>query len=455
MKQTLLVLLVILGWVGAASARDDDTAVQALLAQADRNVELYRKGDIRLRVVDAAGRPLAGVPVAVDQRSHHFRFGSIVFELLQVNHFTPEQEAVFKGRFTQLFNQAIIPFYWDGYEPVPGCPAWAKNLEVAKWCREQGITCKGHPLAWTHVAGMPAWLHELPPEYGKTLLQSRIVGIVKGFAGTIDLWDVANEAANTVSWDRAMEMQDRVEDERYQNAGLSVEAVADWVEPCYRWARAANPQATLLLNDFGQIAWPPVRERFFALVKELQRRGTPLDGIGLQAHEPRTEWFHPQKVWDTLERYRELGLPIHFTEFHPHSLGAPISGGYKEGTWNEENQAEFARMMYTLAFGHPSVVSFTWWDFTENDSFIKGSALLNKDLSPKPAYRVLDQLINHQWKTHAKLTTDGEGRIVLRGFYGEYQVHPETANGGSFTFPHTPGTASEWTIRLGSAAARP
>lgn len=441
--------------MASSAPQADAAAVSALLAQAERNVEQYRKGDIQVRVVDAADRPMAGVTVAVDQRSHHFRFGSIVFELTQENHFTAEQEAVFKERFTRLFNLAIVPFYWDGYESVPGRTAWAKDLEVAKWCREQGITPKGHPLAWTHVAGMPAWLHDLPPEYGKALLQARIASTVKGFAGAIDLWDVANEAANTVTWDRAMKMADRVEGERYDNEDLSVEAVADWVEPCYRWAHAANPQATLVLNDFGQIAWPPVRERFFALVKELQRRGTPLNGIGLQAHEPRTEWFHPQNVWDTLERYRELGLPIHFTEFHPHSLGAPITGGYKKGTWTEENQAEFARVMYTLAFGHPSVASFTWWDFTENDSFIKGSALLNKDLSPKPAYRVLDELINHRWKTHATMTTDAEGRFALRGFFGEYQVCPVGGKGDSFAFPHAPGVASEWTIRLEPESARP
>lgn len=108
-------------------------------------------------------------------------------------------------------------------------------------------------------------------------------------------------------------------------------------------------------------------------------------------------------------------------------------------------------MMYTLAFGHPAVVSFTWWDFTENDSFIKGSALLNKDLSPKPAYLVLDQLINHQWKTHATMTTNASGQIVLRGFYGDYRVSPDTTAKGSFAFRHVPGAASEWTIRLEQA----
>ena len=434
-----------------ARATDDASAI---LAQAERNIAQYRQGDIRLRVVDAAGRPVAGVPVIFEQRTHHFRFGSIIFELLDEHHFTPEQRALFDERFTHLFNLAVFPFYWDGYEPVPGRPEWQRNLRVAEWARARGILCKGHPLAWTHIAGTPTWLRDLQSETATTLLQARIVDNVKGFAGTIDLWDVVNEASNTVTWDTALRMPDRVEDARYDDQGPSIAVIADWVEPCYRWAHTANPQATLLLNDFGLISRPYNRDRFFALVQELQRRGTPLHGRGVQAHEPRAEWFPPHKVWATFERLRELGLPIHITEFHPHSLpGTPITGGYKDGRWSEESQAEFARQMYTLAFGHPSVASFTWWDFTENDSYIKGSALLNKDLSPKPAYRAIDELIN-RWKTRARIVTDADGCVALRGFYGDYDVRPESspapasATASTSAFRHIPGTATAWTLTL-------
>ncbi len=449
MKPRLVWVALFTGFCAAIGmVRAQDAASDGLLARAAGDVEQHRMGEIRIRVLDAAGRPVAGVALTVDQKTHAFQFGSIAFELLHRNHFSPEQELLFKERFTRLFNLAVFPFYWDGYEPVPGRTAWETTLETAIWCRENGITAKGHPLAWTHVAGMPAWLHELPPESSMALLQARIVGAVKGFSGTIDLWDVANEAVNTVPWDVAMQMSARVEDQRYPAEGASIEAIADWVEPCYRWAHAANPEATLLLNDFGQIAWTPVRERFFALVKELQRRGTPLHGIGLQAHEPRSEWFHPRKVWDTLERFSELGLPIHITEFHPRSLGEPITGDYRQGEWSEDAQAEFARMIYTLAFAHPSVVSCTWWDFTENDSYIKGSALLREDLGPKPAYQVLDDLINTRWKTRARMTTDQDGRVVLRGFFGEYTVRSECADLPASTFQHAPGAAGEWTIQL-------
>ena len=110
--------------------------------------------------------------------------------------------------------------------------------------------------------------------------------------------------------------------------------------------------------------------------------------------------------------------------------------------------------MYTLAFGHPSVVSFTWWDFTDNDSYIKGSALLNKDFSPKPAYRAIDELINQRWKTRTRLVTDANGCIPLRGFYGDYDVRAESAPAPAAAaatapvFHHIPGTATEWTLRV-------
>ena len=65
----------------ALPARAADAA-SVILAQAERNITQFRQGDIRLRVLDAAGRPVAGVPVLVEQRTHHFRFGSIIFELL-------------------------------------------------------------------------------------------------------------------------------------------------------------------------------------------------------------------------------------------------------------------------------------------------------------------------------------------------------------------------------------
>jgi endo-1,4-beta-xylanase len=420
------------------------------LDQAKQNIEQFRKGAISIQLTDTQGHPLEGVTVHIEQQSHDFIFGSIVFELTREDFLTPEQEVGYKEKFSRLFNMAIFPFYWEGYEAKAGHPTWQKIEEVVEWCLSRGIRPKGHPLAWTHFAGTPPWLYDIPADYGTTLLKARIIENVLGYKGQIDIWDVVNEASNTIPWEAALKEPERINDKRYGGYENSVQTVADWVVPCYEWAYTSNPDATLILNDFGQIAFPPIRQRFYDLVKELQSRNTPLHGIGLQAHEPRLEWYDTEEVWDTLELYRELNLPIHFTEFHPHSAGAQIEGGYREGNWTPETQAAYAEQMLTLAFGHPSVVSFCWWDFTENDSYIKGSALLNQDLSPKPAYTVLDRLINHDWKTHEQTQTDSDGHITLRGFYGDYVISVSLANGEeqSFNFSHTPDKTSSWNLQI-------
>ncbi len=126
------------------------------------------------------------------------------------------------------------------------------------------------------------------------------------------------------------------------------------------------------------IARQPDRERFYQLVAELKRRGTPISGLGIQAHEPREEWFSPEKVRTTLDRLGELGYPLHITEYIPQSGGKPITGGWREGTWTEETQAEFAEQFYRLCFGHPAVVSINWWGLSDRQIWLPGGGLLRR-----------------------------------------------------------------------------
>jgi hypothetical protein len=66
----------------------------------------------------------------------------------------------------------------------------------------------------------------------------------------------------------------------------------------------------------------------------------------------------------------------------------------------------------------------TWWNLGdgtayENENKALGG-LLDGDMNPKPAYRELDQLINHEWKTRLTLKTDANGKAGFRGFHGKY-----------------------------------
>ena len=56
--------------------------------------------------------------------------------------------------------------------------------------------------------------------------------------------------------------------------------------------------------------------------------------------------------------------------------------------------------------------------------------LLNFDMSPKPAYKVLKKLIHETWKTNLSLDSGNESKVNMRGFHGVYEVKA-TSNGNT------------------------
>jgi GH35 family endo-1,4-beta-xylanase len=271
------------------------------------------------------------------------------------------------------------------------------------------------------------------------LIRARVTNLVKGFAQEIHIWDVTNEAVNHISWAEGTNPEFR---KRYHEVDLwrgievsgafkreiPIPEAADWVEDSFRWAYAANPQATLIVNDYNQEYDPHVRQRFYDLIVELKRREVPVSGLGLQVH-PLNHWLWPHEMWDTLELYQELDIPIHITELHQPSWEQEIEGGFREGMWSREAQADFIEQMYRQCFGHPSVVSINYWGLSDRQSWIKEGSLIDEEYRPKPVFERLKGLIKGEWLTQPfTACTDENGEITFRGFYGNYEfVIPRTA----------------------------
>lgn len=372
-----------------------------LMKQAGENIEKYRKGDVSVRFVTNDGKSLQGATVEVVQKTHDFLFGCIIFDLIRDEN--PYRQDLFKERFKSLFNLAVFPFYWPGYEDHQGMPRWADMLSTLEWCKLNGITTKGHPLVWACKSGTPAWLSGYTVQETEELLKSRVVNIVRGFRGQIDIWDVVNEPINVKTWKNKIA---KLADENDWGVEDPIPEIADYVTAALKWAHAANPSATLIVNEFFTLAREKERMRFNALLKELNARNAPISGVGIQAHEPREEWFLPEQVWKTFDLYSAYGHPIHITELHPQSSGKPITGGWRTGTWTPEAQAEFASQFVHLCFGHPSVASINWWGLSDRNIWLPGGGLIDGEYRPKPIYEVLDRLINKEWRTRLSVPLD-------------------------------------------------
>jgi endo-1,4-beta-xylanase len=403
-----------------------------IVGEADERIRKHRRGSVSLRLVGAGGQALpAGVKVRIRQTKHKFLFGCNIFKLGRCQ--TARNNADYEARFAELLNYATLPFYWWTYERQKGRPEDARTEEIIRWCQAHGVAMKGHPLAWNWSD--PPWLAEYTPQEAMRLQLARIGRCAQRFQGAIDIWDVVNEATH---YDR---------DEPKRNAPKLTQAIVDmgvgaYVRAAFQAARQANPRATLVINDYRT-------DSAFAekVITQLAAEGgQPLyDVIGIQSHMHQGPW-DAAHTWEVCERFAAFGKPLHFTET------TVVSGPKQGSTWvtspeGEREQARHVAEFYTVLFSHPAVEAITWWDFTDQNAWQGAPAgLVRADMTPKPAYDRLRELIKGQWWTKTEAQTGAEGGLAFQGFLGQYEVEARVGNqplAGRFTLEKGPAAVMD------------
>ncbi|MGB2822306.1 MAG: endo-1,4-beta-xylanase, partial [Phycisphaerae bacterium] len=219
---------------------------------------------------------------------------------------------------------------------------------------------------------------------------------------------------------------------------------------CFAHARKAGPKATLLINDYRTD--PPYEKLIEQLVDENGKR--MYDVIGIQSHMHGGAWPN-RKIWDVCQRYARFGVPLHFTET---TIISGQRGGRRAepGQWKstpegEAYQGREVARFYTMLFSHPAVEAVTWWDFSDWRAWQGAPAgFLRADMTPKPAYKALHQLIKDRWWTTATLRTNAKGEAAFRGFLGDYRV-AVTADGRKATVGQLlmgKGARNNWPVRI-------
>jgi len=437
MKKAIVTIIVLLGCGSFLSAFSSKGGP---LSEAQSRIEKVRMREVTLKLVGPGDGGFAGVSGRAEMTGHQFLFGCNIFMFGKFP--TAEENDRYLELWSDLFNYATVPFYFAGYEPSPDETREARLQKMSRWCVDRGIKVKGHPLVWHYPAGSPDWLPRDPQAVEK-IHEERVRELVAKFAPEIQSWDVLNEP--TVAW-----MYDT--------------KVADWIngigplassKKALDWAYEANPEATLLINDYNvrYDLWSalgllhpaksikhylrPINHypnSYYRLMEDLKGRGGRYNAVGIQSHMHQGGNWSMQELWNTCERYSGLGVPVHFTEvtvisgqnkimwpFNPEvNLPWPST---KKG---EAAQEEYVRDFYTLLFSHPSVEAITWWDFSDRDAWMGAPAgLVRDDLSPKPAYETLLYLVKEKWWTDREGRFDDRGMMNLHGYCGDYLLHLE------------------------------
>ena len=388
----------------------------AVVKRIDDGIERNRKGEVTLRVVDAAGKPVSGAALSIRQKTHDFLFGCNAFVLGQLE--TPGQNQQYEETFAKICNFATVPIYWKGTEPRQGALRYQEGGEEI-WRRppvdrfipfgkKYGLTLKAHPMLW-HEHN-PDWLPK-DPEALKALYRQRFKALSERYAKDIAIWEVTNESSG------CHKTYPLYSDDKAYVAWALREA-----------APLFGDGNRLMINDFTQFNERlPAENVYYKQLKGLLDQGLRIDGIGLQFHlwfEPKlmerhlaAERYLPNRLLDVYEAFAAFNRPLYITE---------VTVPMPQGEDGEAVQAEVVKNLYRLWFSAPAMAGVTYWNLGDSMAHDKentaAAGLVDKDLKPKASYRVLDELINQVWRSHAEGQADANGTLKFRGFYGAYDV---------------------------------
>jgi GH35 family endo-1,4-beta-xylanase len=402
------------------------------------DIEVNRKGNLTVQVVDKTGYPVPNANVSITQTSHDFLFG--VFD-----HLGQVGEGVYQQLRDIGVNYATAGFYWHVTEPTPGNITWdiINNTIGVPRLVEMGFKVKAHALIYLIDLALPPYMNA-----GMSFTQlnqtvyDHVYTLVYGYRDLIDVWNVVNEAHGTGA-----------------NYGLTREEMLQIIKTGVKAINDADPGSEIVVNNafywfaeqmaggyllFDDNYTMSIREYNDWLIAE----GVDFDIVGQQMYDGGYASFFEEvgigpgmpastfefsvlsEILDALEKYDK---PIHITE-------QSVSGswnytadwpgaGYWHKKWDYATQADFLTYFYTLVFSKPSAEAITWWDLDDNISFMKDGALFDKDLQPKPIfYALADFIANHTTDEVGK--TDETGNVTFRAYGGDYNVTISVPGGG-------------------------
>ncbi len=448
-------------------------------AEIDRDIEANRKSDGFFK---PDGVP-AGAEVKVEQIKSEFIFGAHIFNFDQLG--TDERNRRYKELYGTLFNSATIAFYWKQFEMEEGKPRFRAEYRdsaefwnhcpdpkhqahwrrpatdpVVEFCLKKGIRLHGHTLVWgNNTWQTPDWLIgkipldclknanlERNPRNGQLLsdatkpafsgmtaeefanrypeftaeinvrMARRILEIALRYGNQIDSWDVVNESAG--DFGRGL----MVPGSRICQSNYGI-MPGDYTYRGFKIAESVFPaKAKLNINDYN------TGDDYLNQIRDLRARGCKIDIVGSQMHlfDPQacldiaagiSDVESPARVREKFERLGRPGVPIHLSEI---TITAPNNDERGQAI-----QAVITRNLYRLWFSLKPMMGITWWNVVD-DCGAPGepsvSGLFSRDMEPKPAYFVLNDLINNQWKTRTCVKAGKDGSVEFRGFRGTYRL---------------------------------
>jgi endo-1,4-beta-xylanase len=259
---------------------------------------------------------------------------------------------------------------WDATEPSQNSFNYGDSDRLVSWAQANGMKVHGHTLVWHSQT--PSWAQNLSASALQSAMYNHIDKVMGHFKGKILVWDVVNEAFN--------------EDGSYRTSFWYNKLGKSFIENAFIRARAADPSAKLIYNDYNLEATGGKSNGAYNMLKDFKTRGIPVDGIGFQMHLDIQYSFNYNDFASNLQRFADLGLEIYITEMDVRVSSNPSSSEL-------QTQANYYQGVIQKCMAQPAVKAIQFWGFTDKYSWVpgtfpgRGAALIfDSNYNPKPSY---------------------------------------------------------------------
>lgn len=219
-----------------------------------------------------------------------------------------------KNQFNMVVCENEMKF--DATEPSRGEFNYYNGDRMVAFAKKHNMRVRGHALVWHQQTS--TWVSSDGKKNDKNftsqelldIMQNHISNVVGHWKGQVAEWDVCNEVLDD---DQSIVRTDP-NGFKLRAASIWNYAGTDYVEKAFRMAHEADPNAELILNDYGaEFKGNAKAEAFYNLAKYLKEKGAPITGVGLQCHLDAGN-VDIQKLKATFDRFNAIGLKCVITE---------------------------------------------------------------------------------------------------------------------------------------------
>ena len=283
---------------------------------------------------------------------------------------------------------------FDAVEPSQGSFSFNDGDRLVNFANRHNMRVRGHTLAWH--SQVPTWLtsdgtkntNNFSRKQLLDILHNHIKNVVTHWKGKVAEWDVANEVLS----DNQQTIYSNPNGYDLRPSVWATGIGEDFLDSAFVWAHKYDPDAVLILNDYGveNKGWGK-SEALYNLAMRLRNSGIPIHGVGLQAHMDAGN-VSAKAIDANIARFKEAGFECHITEL---DLGIDDAS-----TANLQKQAlDFYSLMH-VAMKHDNCKSLMIWGLSDDLTWRTGRRplLFDSNLSRKPAY----------WAVHAALRENAD-----------------------------------------------